>query len=40
MDGHWLLYGFHHVFVAGQWNTQLFLSRLDYDAEGKLKPDA
>lgn len=32
MDGDWLVYGFHHTMTRGEWYTDLYLARLDYDA--------
>jgi hypothetical protein len=32
MDGDWLVYGFHHVVTRRAWHTDLYLSRLDFDA--------
>lgn len=37
IDGHWMLYGWHHTasHVTGQWTTQVYLARLDYNALAK-----
>lgn len=32
LDGNWLVYGFHHVVTRGNWYTDLYCARLDYDA--------
>lgn len=37
LAGKWLVYGFEHVYVNGEspdWHTNLYLARIDYDAEG------
>jgi hypothetical protein len=40
IDGDWMLYGWHHILVrdTGMWTTDVYLSRLDYNAKsiGKL----
>jgi hypothetical protein len=33
IDGDWLVYGYHHMMTRGEWYTDLYLARLDYDAE-------
>ncbi len=35
LHGNWLVYGFRHVFLAGEWFTDLYCARLDYDADAK-----
>lgn len=35
MSGRWLVYGFHHIVTHGNWFTDLYLARLDYDANAK-----
>jgi hypothetical protein len=35
VSGNWIVYGFHHVASRGGWWTDLFCSRLDYDADAK-----
>lgn len=32
MGGDWLVYGFHHSVTRGEWHTDLYCARLDYDA--------
>lgn len=32
LSGNWLVYGFHHRVKLGQWFTDLYLSRYDYDS--------
>jgi len=32
LGGDWLVYGFHHIMTRGEWFTDLYLARLDYDA--------
>ena len=32
MAGKWLIYGWHHVVTPGDWYTDVYLYRLDYDA--------
>lgn len=33
MTGNWIVYGFHHVVDRGQWFTDLYCARYDYNAE-------
>lgn len=35
MFGHWTVYGFRHKLRAGNWYTELYISRADEDASGK-----
>ena len=35
LSGRWLLYGFHHVVTRERWTTDLYLARLDYNADAK-----
>jgi hypothetical protein len=35
LSGKWIIYGFHHIVTRRQWWTDLYLYRLDYDAEAK-----
>lgn len=35
LSGKWLIYGFHHIVTINHWTTDLFLSRIDYDAAAK-----
>jgi hypothetical protein len=32
LDGDWLIYGWHHKLVGGDWDTDVYLARLDWDA--------
>lgn len=32
LSGNWLIYGFHHKVMHGEWRTDLYLSRYDYNA--------
>ena len=34
-QGDWMLYGFKHVYNAGQWRTRLYLTRIHRDSTGK-----
>ena len=34
LDGDWLIYGWHHRLFGGKWETDLYLSRLDFDSLG------
>lgn len=34
--GNWLVYGFHHRVDRGQWLTDLYCARFDYDAAAKM----
>lgn len=36
LSGRWLIYGFHHIVTQQKWNTDLYLARLDGDADAKL----
>ena len=38
MSGSWIVYGFHHKVTRGDWTTELYLTRYDYNAEGKRVP--
>lgn len=35
LSGRWILYGFHHIVTRDHWVTDLYLARLDYDANAK-----
>ena len=35
LGGNWLIYGFHHIVTIQNWETDLYLARLDYDASAK-----
>jgi hypothetical protein len=35
LSGKWLIYGWHHVVTVDNWYTDLYLSRIDYDADAK-----
>lgn len=37
LSGRWLVYGFHHTVTRDNWVTDLYLSRLDYDASAVRK---
>lgn len=32
LAGNWLIYGFHHFWIQGNWKTDLYCARLDHDA--------
>jgi len=32
LDGDWLIYGWHHKLAHGNWDTDVYLARLDWDA--------
>lgn len=36
LSGRWLLYGFHHIVTQSKWHTDLYLARLDGDADAKI----
>lgn len=38
MGDNWMIYGFHHKIRAGQWKTELYLYRFDYNADAQDKP--
>lgn len=35
LDGKWILYGYKHMLASARYVTELYLSRLDYDATGQ-----
>jgi hypothetical protein len=35
LGGNWLIYGFHHIVSVQDWDTDLYLARLDHDASAK-----
>jgi hypothetical protein len=35
LDGEWLVYGFHHLVTRGDWYTDLYCYRTDYDSSGQ-----
>lgn len=35
LSGNWLVYGFKHIVTQDQWWTDLYLARLDYDANAR-----
>jgi hypothetical protein len=35
LSGNWMVYGWHHIAVPGDWTTSVFVNRLDYDAAAK-----
>jgi hypothetical protein len=35
LSGRWLIYGFHHTVTHEHWFTDLYLARLDYNADSK-----
>lgn len=35
MGGEWMIYGFHHIVTNEDWETKLYLSRLDWNALAK-----
>ena len=37
IGGRWLIYGFHHVMSRQGWDTDLYLARLDHDADASPK---
>lgn len=37
LSGRWMLYGFHHTVTKENWYTDMYLSRLDYDADANKK---
>jgi hypothetical protein len=37
LSGRWMIYGFHHTVTRDLWYTDLYLSRLDYDAAANKK---
>jgi hypothetical protein len=36
MDGDWLVYGFHHIATRQTWVTDIYCSRLDYNANAQV----
>jgi len=36
LSGRWMLYGFHHIVTQQKWHTDLYLDRLDGDADAKI----
>jgi len=39
LSGDWILYGFKHRMSRENWVTDLYLSRIDHDAEAEIVPD-
>jgi hypothetical protein len=37
LHGNWLVYGFRHIFLKGNWETDLYCARLDWDAKAAEK---
>jgi hypothetical protein len=35
LSGKWLVYGWHHIIDCSKWITDVYLSRIDYDASAK-----
>lgn len=35
LSGRWLVYGFHHIVTRERWTTDLYMARLDYNADAK-----
>lgn len=38
MTGNWLVYGFSHTVSGGDWSTDLYISRFDFDSEAVKVP--
>jgi|2_EtaG_2_1085320.scaffolds.fasta_scaffold00165_25 hypothetical protein len=35
LNGNWIVYGFHHIATRGEWYTDLYIARYDYDSTSK-----
>lgn len=40
LSGNWIVYGFDHIYLEGEWTTDVYCARLDYDAAAVAVPGA